>query len=264
MVTAPAPVKRTLGRIPLMDLTEDAILGGRVRLKQPRRGYRVNVDTILLAASLMQVRAGDRIVELGCGVGGALIAMAKSFDGAGAVFLGIERECAYANLARENVAQNGLTQTTTILEADGLDSARDVGVFDHVLFNPPYDYEGEGRAPIESRQAAYIADRPIEDWIKLWSNRMAANADFTLIQRARRLPEILAALEGRLGGVQIYPVRPHARAEASRIIVRAKKGSRAPLRLLPGLDLHAIGASEAKYTPEAEAILQGQARIAFV
>jgi tRNA1(Val) A37 N6-methylase TrmN6 len=245
------------------EFTEDAILGGRVILRQPARGYRVNVDTILLAASLPgSGLGGARVVEPGCGVGGALVAVASSCAG-DVRFVGIEKNSAYAALARENVVRNGVSERVKIIEGDALDAAAAYGVFDRVLINPPYDHEGEGRAPAANKRAAFIAERPLGDWIKVWCNCMAAHASLTLIQRTRRLGEILAALEGRLGGVEVFPIRPNASSPARRIIVRAWKGSKAPLRLYPGLDLHPEGDGNAKYTPEAEAILRGEAHLRF-
>jgi tRNA1(Val) A37 N6-methylase TrmN6 len=243
------------------DITEDALLGGRIRIRQPKRGYRVNVDTLLLAATLPRLASGARVVELGCGVGAGLVALASHHKDAS--FVGIERDPTYAALARENVELNGQTDRIAIVEADALDPSASLGVFDHVLFNPPYDADGEGRAPSEDKRAAYIADRGIEDWIKLWSNRMGAGANMTLIHRAHNLGEILSALEGRLGGPEIFPIRPSADAPASRIIVRAHKGSRAPLKLHAGLVLHPTDNTADKYTPEAEAILRGEAHIGF-
>lgn len=244
------------------DITEDAILGGRVRLRQPARGYRVNVDTLLLAAALPvgEFTDGARLVELGCGVGGALLSVAAMAPEPTRL-VGIEREPTYAALAKENVALNGAEGRVEVIAADALDPQLDLGRFDHVFFNPPYDREGEGRPPGAGKRAAFLAERPLEDWIKLWSNRLRGDASLTLIHRAHRLTEILAALEGRLGGVVVYPVRASAGSPASRVIVRARKGSRAPLLLLGGLDLHSEAAPGAKYTAEADAILRGEARI---
>ncbi|HYD71972.1 MAG TPA: methyltransferase, partial [Candidatus Binatia bacterium] len=142
---------------------------------------------------------------------------------------------------------------------DALDPAADFGVFDYVFFNPPYDADGEGRPPSEARRGSYIADRPIGDWIKVWSNRMRAHAEMTLIHRAYRLRDILGALEGRLGSVSVFPIRPCADKPARRVIVRARKGSKGPLQIHKGLDLHPDDKSKDKYTPEAEAILRGEA-----
>lgn len=242
------------------DITEDAILGGRVRVRQPARGYRVNVDTLLLAAAAMDVGEGARVGEPCCGVGAVLLAVAANIEGE---FVGIERDPAYAALARDNVALNEKTRRVSIIEADALDASINLGTFDAVLLNPPYDAPGEGRAPAPAKRAAFVAERALADWIKVWSNRMRAGASFTMIHRAHKLGDILQALEGRLGGVQVFPVFPSAPADASRVIVRARKGSRAPLALLRGLVLHPDDQNVPKYTPEAEAVLRGAETIRF-
>ena len=242
------------------EITEDLIYGGRVRIRQPARGYRVNVDTILLAASFPAAGHSGRVIELGCGVGAALLVVARNHASREEnTFVGLERNPTFAQLARENVVANGLADRVEIVEADALDPPEALGNFNHVFFNPPYDYPGEGREPSDARKPAHIADRPLADLVKVWCNRMPYYASLTLIQRPQRLGEILDALEGRLGGVEIFPIRPHAAAPARRIIVRARKGVRKPLRLLPGLNMHPDDQSKAKYTPEAEAILRGEA-----
>lgn len=246
-----------------LETTEDAILGGKLRIRQPARGYRVNVDTLLLAAAMPSDGIGEGpIVEVGCGVGAALLAVAQRCAARGTRFVGIERDPTYALLARENVAFNDLSHAVEIMEADAFAPPEDLGQFHRVFFNPPYDDPGAGREPSEDRRAAYVAERPIGDWIKVWSNRMKANANMTLIHRAHRLGDILAALDGRLGGIEVFPIRPSANAKARRVIVRAWKGSRAPLKLFRGLDLHPEDGHE-KHTPEAEAILRGEAFIRF-
>jgi len=239
------------------EFTEDAILNGRVILRQPKRGYRINLDTVLLAAAMRDIDNG-RVIELCCGVGAALIAVAKVAPHLRCV--GVEREPAYAALARENVSRNGVGDKVEIVEADAL-APLELGVFDAVFFNPPYDDPADNRAPANERRAAHVEERPIEDWIKLWSNRMASSASLTLIHRTHRLPEILAALTGRLGGVEVLPIRLSAAASASRVLVRAFKGSRAPMVLHKGLDLHPSDAAEGKYTAETEAILRGEAGV---
>lgn len=249
----------------MAEITEDAILGGRVRIRQPARGYRVNVDTLLLAATLPAARTGGgRLVEPGCGAGGALLSVATRYDLEDEVeFVGIERDPRFAELARQNVELNRQSHRVRIVEGDALDPHADFGLFDWVFFNPPYDTPGEGRAPAEGKRAAYVADRPIGDWIRVWSNRMRAHATLTLIHRAHRLGDILAALDGRLGGVEVIPIFPSARSKARRVIVQARKGSRAPLQLWRGLNLHPSEDSKDKYTAEAEAIFRGESYLTF-
>lgn len=240
------------------DISEDAILNGRVRVRQPARGYRVNVDTVLLAAAV-QARDGARLMEAGCGVGAALLAVASRLQGAR--LLGIERDQNIAALARENVALNAMSPRVEIVTGDVLERSENWGVFDGVFVNPPFDLEGEGRPPSELRRSAHVSEAPIERWAAALADRLSGGAALTLIYRAVKLPEVLAALEGRLGGVEIMPIRPKAGMAATRIIVRAYKGSRGPLRLLRGLDLH--DSSGAKHTPEVEAILRGEAELSW-
>ncbi|HVY02869.1 MAG TPA: methyltransferase, partial [Caulobacterales bacterium] len=133
--------------------------------------------------------------------------------------------------------------------------------FDGVFANPPFDDAETAQAPHPSRRGAYLTEHGLHEWIGALSNRLRGGAALTMIHRAARLGEILAALEGRLGGVCLYPIRPAADKPAKRVIVRAVKGARAPLAMLKGLDLHDGGGG--KYTPQADAILRGTARVAW-
>lgn len=241
------------------EITEDALLGGRIRIRQPKRGYRVNVDTLLLAAAV-EARDGMRLMEAGCGVGAALIAVAIRNENIS--LLGVERETNIAEIARENVALNAMAHRIEIASGDALDRNANYGVFGGVFLNPPFDAEGERHALSPERLHAHVTEVPLDRWIIGLADRLSGGGALTLIHRAAKLPEILAVLEGRLGGAEVIPIRPRADEPAKRVIVRARKGSRAPLRLLRGLDLH--DASGAKYTPETDAILRGEALVTWV
>jgi tRNA1(Val) A37 N6-methylase TrmN6 len=235
-------------------ITEDRFLNGRMRLRQPARGYRAGADAILLAAAV-EAAPGARLLEAGCGAGAALVAAATFSPGAS--FLGVERDPQAAALARENVALNGLGDRVEIVEEDALSIG---GAYDGIFLNPPFfDEDGAGQPPAPSRRSSFLSEAAIEDWIKTLANRLRGGAALTLIHRAERLGDILGALKGRLGGVAVFPVRPVESAPAKRVLVRAVKGSRAPTSLLKGLDLH--DRSGAKHTAQAEAILRGEARI---
>lgn len=253
---AHARMGRTVSLTENNALSEDVFVGGRVRVRQPARGYRVNADTLLLAAAV-EAADGARLMEAGCGAGAAtLVVAARSVN---TNFVGVERDQNMAAIARENVALNAMSARINIAIGDALDRNEPWGVFDGVFANPPFDREGEGNQPADARRHAYIAEEPIERWIAALADRLRGGAPLTLIHRASKLSELCAAFEGRLGGLEVYPIRPRAEAPAKRVLVRARKGSRAPLALLKGLDLH--DASGARHTDEAEAILRGDALI---
>jgi tRNA1(Val) A37 N6-methylase TrmN6 len=235
----------------ISDITEDALLGGRITVRQPKRGYRVNVDTLLLAAAV-EANEGARLMEAGCGVGAASLAVAARATRT--FVLGVERDANMAAIARENVAANAMGARVEIVTGDALDKSANWGVFDGVFFNPPFDAEGDGRAPAESRRDAYITDVPVGRWVAALADRLKGGAALTLIHRAHKLHEILAAIDGRLGGAEVAPVHARAHDAAHRVLVRARKGSRAHLRILPGLVLNPQNG--AGHTPEVEALVR--------
>lgn len=250
----------------MVETREDAFLNGRLRLSQPQSGYRAGMDALLLAAAI-EAEPGQLLLEAGCGAGAALLAAATRLDQTR--FWGIEKAPCMAELARANVSRNALEARVAIIEGDCLRhpaipladpiSAHmpEITVFDGVFCNPPFDDAKHGPAPSPAREHAYRTHAAIEDWIKALANRLRGGAALTLIHRAHRLPEIMRALEGRLGGIEVCPVRPRAAEAAKRVLVRARKGSRAALRLYAGLDLHDDSGN--KHSARAQALWQGGA-----
>ena len=88
------------------ETTDDAILGGRLRLVQQRRGHRIGHDAVLLAAAT-GARSGDHVVDLGAGVGAAGLALAVRVPGVTVTL--VERDPALAALSTENIERNGLS-----------------------------------------------------------------------------------------------------------------------------------------------------------
>jgi tRNA1(Val) A37 N6-methylase TrmN6 len=243
------------------DITEDAVMDGRVRLLQPTRGYRAGVDAALLAAAC-DAREGERVIEAGCGAGAALLAAAVRRPQAR--FTGLERDPAAAALARRNVAENGLGERVEILEGDVAQRFGALGqpVFDAALSNPPFfDEPGALRAPSPERRGAWIADHGLAAWTAFLTKAVREGGTVTVIHRADRLADLLELLGGKCGSFQVRPVHPFADAPAKRVLVRAVKTGKAPLQLLPALVLH--DRAGGKHTPEAEAILRGRAELGW-
>ena len=242
------------------DLTHDAFLAGRLTLDQPRHGYRAGMDAVLLGAAAAGC-APATALEAGCGPGVALFSLAVRAPGA--ALCGLERDAAAAALARANSAGNGLDARVRIEDGDVLaPPAALIGRFDLVFSNPPFfDDDSAIRAPAPQRRAAYVIGAPLAAWIRAMGKLAAPKGRLLLIHRADRLGDILAALEGLAGDIGVYPVRPRAGAPAKRVIVAARKGSRAPIRLLKGLDVHPDGPAP-RFTEAYEAIAAGEAGIA--
>jgi tRNA1(Val) A37 N6-methylase TrmN6 len=236
-------------------LTEDRILGGQLTLTQTANGYRAGLDAILLAAAV-RLKPGARAAEFGCGPGAALLSVAHAHTDAR--LTGVELDPAAAELARCNAAANGLDDRVAIVEADAL-SWRPDAPLDAVFFNPPYfDDPAALRAPKPGKQAAWISEAPLSDWIAAGLKRLKSGGALVFIHRADRLGEALGALQGK-ASVTILPVHPRAGAPAKRILVEARAGGRAPLALLAPLVLHED--ESGAWTRQADAVLRGAARL---
>jgi tRNA1(Val) A37 N6-methylase TrmN6 len=239
------------------ETTEDRVLDGRVRLRQPVRGYRAGLDAALLAAAC-EAADGSRVIEAGCGAGGALLAAAARRPKAH--FVGVERDPKALALARENIAANDMSGRVDATEGDVALRFSSLGLepFDAAMANPPFFDDPDAlRGPAAERRGAWMADDGLDAWVGFLTKAVREGGAITLIHRADRLGDILALLAAKTGSIQIRPVQPFADEPAKRVLVRAVKTGKAPLRLLPALVLH--DREGGKHSPETEAILRGQA-----
>ncbi|MFN4157278.1 MAG: tRNA1(Val) (adenine(37)-N6)-methyltransferase [Gemmobacter sp.] len=242
-------------------LTDDAFLCGRLRMWQPARGYRAATDPILLAAACPAV-SGQAVLDLGCGAGAAMLSLGLRVPGLR--LSGVEVQPGYAMLARANAARNGLQVEVEIGDVADMPRAlrRD---FDHVIANPPYYPPGAGSPAWDAgREVALREATPLAAWVATAAQRLRSGGWLTLIVGADRLAPVLAAAEGRLGSVAILPLAPREGRAAVRVVLRARKGGRGPLRLLAPLVLHAGATHQGDHeddTDEARVILRNGAAI---
>lgn len=240
---------------------ETAALDGRVRLLQPARGYRAGLDAALLAAAC-DAGPGERVLDVGCGVGAALLAAAVRRPEA--AFCGLERDAGAAALARRNAALNALESRVDILDGDVERPFRALGPprFDLVLSNPPFfDDPAALRAPDPARRGAWISDPGLARWCAFMLEAAKDGGRLLLIHRADRLPDLLAALAVKAGSVQARPVHAFRDRPAKRVLVRAVRGGRAPFRLLPPLVLH--DEEGGKHSAATEDLLRGRAALGW-
>ncbi|GMO32259.1 tRNA1(Val) (adenine(37)-N6)-methyltransferase [Bradyrhizobium sp. TM233] len=247
------------------DITEDAFLGGQLRLRQKRTGHRAGHDAILLAAAT-EARPGDRVVDFGAGIGTAGLALARRVAGIGLSLVEIDPEL--AELARANAAANALAAETILLDvtADATAFAAyglSPDSVDVVLMNPPFNDPARHRgSPDQARHTAHVAtEETLHAWMHAARRILRSNGVLTLIWRADGIADVLAALARGFGSLSILPVHGESGRPAIRVLVRAVKGGRAPTRLLPGLMLNdASGVSKKEVTE----ILEGRAALPLV
>jgi tRNA1(Val) A37 N6-methylase TrmN6 len=210
-------------------ITEDAVLGGRLRLRQPKRGHRVGHDAILLAAAT-GARAGEHAVDLGAGVGAAGLALAARIPGLQVTL--VEIDAALCSLAAENIVLNGFADRARAVVADAADAGSLAaaglapGSIDRILMNPPFNSAARHQAsPDPRRHLAHTADAGLlAGWVATAAALLKPQGVLTLIWRADGLAEVREALAGQFGGVAILPVLPREGADPIRVLVRGAKG----------------------------------------
>ena len=241
-------------------ISEDAVLGGRLRLRQPKRGHRVGHDAILLAAATGG-HAGELAVDLGAGIGGAGLALAARVAGLKVALVEIDE--ALCALASENARLNAMEERVRAILADAGDAASiglAAGSAARVLMNPPFnDASRHNVSPDPGRHLAHVATPGLlHDWIKTAAWLLKPQGALTLIWRADGLSEVLGALAGEFGDIGVLPVLPRQGSPAIRVLVRATKGGHGRQTDYPDLVLND---SQGQPSAAAEAVLRNGATL---
>ena len=237
------------------DLTEDALLGGRVRVIQPRKGQRASADAVMLAAAV-PAGTGMRALDLGCGTGVGMLCLAARVPGV--IVDGIEIQEELVAFCTRNIAANGMTERLRVVAGDIRRRVPGIAPnsYDQVFANPPYfDVARHRASPHAGRATARseAAETDLIHWVAALLRHARPGGGITLIHRTERLPELLAALTAKAGAIRVTPLWSRPGAAAKRVILRAVKGSRAPLQLEPGIILHR---PDGTYLPEIDAVLR--------
>jgi tRNA1(Val) A37 N6-methylase TrmN6 len=247
------------------EVTEDRLLDGRVRLRQPADGYRAAIDPVFLAAAVPggnpgggQAGGPSSVLDLGCGVGAAALCLLARLPAAQVT--GLELQPRLAALARDNAALNGWANRFEVVVGDIAhpvllsDISTDRNGFDEVICNPPHHRAGMAAAPDPAKATANREARAsLNDWVAAALAHVRQKGSVTFIHRADRLDDLLAALRGRAGGIIVFPLWPKPGEAARRVLVRARKGVRVPLTLAAGLVLHT---ADGRFTTAAERVLR--------
>lgn len=245
---------------PESGLSHDAFLCGRLHLWQPLKGYRAATDPVLLAAAC-PAESGQSVLDLGCGAGAAALCLGARVPDLR--LAGLELQPEYAELARRNAAGNGIS--LQVEEGDLAHMPRALRLdFDHVIANPPYYAKGGTPSPRKVRATAMQVETPLADWVQAAARRLRPGGWLTMIFGADGLPEVLGALSPRLGSAMVLPLAARQGRAALRVILRARKGGKAPFRLLAPFVIHDGAAHDGdreSYTPRANQVLRQAAAL---
>ncbi|HEY3222576.1 MAG TPA: methyltransferase [Pseudolabrys sp.] len=214
-----------------IEISEDAVLGGRLRLRQPLRGHRFGHDAILLAAAT-GARGGEHAVDLGAGVGAAGLALAARVPDLRVSLLEIDRRL--SELAASNARLNHLdgrvrayavdVEIVASLTAAGFAA----GTIDRVLMNPPFhDARRQNVSPDPGRRLAHVGEPGLlRRWIATAAWLLKSEGVLTLIWPADGLDKVTGELRPAFGALGVQSVLPRPTAPAIRVLARAVKFGR--------------------------------------
>lgn len=238
----------------LVAMSQDHLLGQRLSLYQRQDGHRFGIDAVLLAAGVSAYQ-GDKVLEVGCGVGAALFCLGTRVPGLW--LTGVERESSLVTLARKNAFKNGFGDTSSLLQGDIFDKSLDLEPqsFDHVMTNPPFIEGNQTLSQSALKARAYHADegKCLKDWVRACLKYTKPRGTFSLIHRADHLDKLIQGLTGRVGDLKILPLASKQGRAPKRVIVTGRKGVNNPCTLLFPLLVHE---QDGTYTDQAREILE--------
>lgn len=240
-----------------MATSMDAFLDGRIRALQPVSGFRASPDSVFLAAAV-PARAGESVLDLGCGTGVASLCLGRRIRGL--EIFGIEVQPAYADLARGNARLNAIPISVTTGDVGAMPTELVARSFDHVMSNPPFFEAGTASSPADAgKDIAVNEGLSLANWLSCGARRLKPGGYITVVHRAARLSGVLAALSGFAGDIRVLPIASREGRPANRVLVRARKGAKSPDRLLPPLIVHQGRVhvdDRESHSPEASRILR--------
>jgi tRNA1(Val) A37 N6-methylase TrmN6 len=236
-----------------MKTTQDTLLNGAIQLIQPAEGYRAAIDPLFLAACI-PVRPGESVLEIGPGVGTAMLALAHRVPDIR--IIGLELQHSLVRLAHQNIKLNHFQERLDVLHGDLLlpPPRLSASSFSHIMVNPPYyEEETSPKSPHATKALANVEHTaPLSQWVDFCIRMVRPKGSITFIYTVDRLDDLLAVLQGRVGEITLFPLWPKTGKPAKRVLVRGRKGVKSGTRLLSGLVLHQ---ADGAYTREANSIL---------
>ena len=242
------------------DFTKDSFLGGSIKIWQPKKGYRAGMDPILLAASV-NVSEGQKVLDLGCGVGTASFAIGYRVKNV--ELYGIEIQKVFVDLANLNSEENGIELKLECSNISNLSSNINSKSFDHVIANPPYfDRKTSVRSENVSKEKSFGDTCSISEWLKVAAKRVTPKGFVHFIIRSDRLPEVFSNMPNSLGSLVITPIFSRKNENAKLSILHAKKNGRAGFIISPPIILHPLKSnSREKYVPKVDQVLRNGASL---
>jgi tRNA1(Val) A37 N6-methylase TrmN6 len=243
--------------------SRDAFLDGAFEVYQPTGGnHRAGMDALLLAGAV-PVGARGKLIDLGAGSGVAGLACLATAEALTLANL-VEINSASVALLRRSHSElltPALQQRVSINHGDVCDLKAE-GAFDWAICNPPFNGSGYRVSPNSDRAIAHQAEAlEVGQWVDVARGHLKSGGNLAMIFRPDDLGSVLHKLEAgqgeAFGNIRVLPICPREGEPANRIVLKAIKGRKTPLTLLPPFPIHRDG----NFTDAADSVFKGRAKL---
>lgn len=239
-----------------MNHTEDYLLNKKVKIFQPKDGYRAAIDAVFVASLIDEkiIKPNSTILDVGSGTGAISLCLAHRLQNNKVNITGIDIQEELVELSNMSAKENGFMD---FLNYDICDIRKKTtltaGSYDIVITNPPYS-DHDMPSPKESKKFAHNhQDFDLTQWLTFCLKMLKPKGYIALINRTEAINEILSAMHNKAGNIKILPLYSKPNQPAKRIIVLAQKGSHGLTSVLPPLYTHN---EDGSYSEQAEKILR--------
>ena len=220
----------------LPNTTENSFLDGKLNILQPVKGFRAGLDSVLLAASV-NAKPGEKVLEIGAGVGTVLFCLMNRISGLEATGIEIMEE--YHSLSLINAQKNKINANLILGDFFTYGNLKKE-IFDQIFFNPPYypvsNYKISDNKLLEIAHIEYPGI--LKKMLTFALKRCKPYGYVTLIHRPSRISDILSIFKNVAGDIKILPIVSSNSKNASRMIIRARKSAKGDTKLLNPLYLY--------------------------
>jgi tRNA1Val (adenine37-N6)-methyltransferase len=237
------------------EITLDILFDGRLKVWQPRHGYRFSIDAVLLAHQV-RLQSEETVLDLGTGCG--IVPLILCYRYPRISVWAVEIQAPLAELAARNVRRNRMQHRISVCHADLRDLKKvDLpGRFDVIVANPPYRRPNSGRLNPDGQRAVarHELAAGLEDFLRCARQRLGDGGRFIVVYTTERLPELMSTM--RSSGIEpkcLRMVHTRRHYDAKRVLVEGVKGAKSGIRVAPPLIVHGV---DGQYSPEVRVMFQ--------
>jgi len=240
-----------------LEVTKNKILDGSISILQPKKGFRVSIDSILLSSSIKKY---SNCMEFGTGSGIIIIYLSKKFPNSN--IIGVEKNIELVKLAEKNLLKNNINNINSKILCKDLFNKPFLQEYnnklDRVIMNPPYFISNSVIKSNNKFKASARYESNINEWFEAAYKKLKPKGYMNFVFRTESLALILSKLNGSWGEIKIFPLWPKVNVKSKLMILQAKKNAKSGVQILPGLILHN---NDGSYTDACNSILNNKSDI---